>query len=290
VERAAFGRPFAFCCQFHGSLLITFEGTMIGQLPLPLDHEHHPPLVVSYGLGVDSTAMLVGFQQRGIRPDVVIFADTGSEMPETYSYLEIIRPWLETVGFPPVTVVKNARPRSGDASLEDALLRNSVLPALAYGQHQCSLVWKVAVIQKHIRRCYGWSGRQQNWGRGLPYVRMAIGYDAGKRDRVRAGKSHGKDTPGTRNWFPLNEWGLDRQACIDLISSAGLPVPRKSSCWFCPAMRREEVDQLAREHPDLLARALEIEDRAKRRGLTSVKGLGRSWNWRDHIMNARASF
>ena len=42
------------------------------------------PLVVSYGMGVDSTAMLIGMAQRSIRPDLILFADTGGEKPETY--------------------------------------------------------------------------------------------------------------------------------------------------------------------------------------------------------------
>jgi hypothetical protein len=37
------------------------------------------PLVVAYGLGVDSTAMLVEFARRGIRPDLILFADTGGD-------------------------------------------------------------------------------------------------------------------------------------------------------------------------------------------------------------------
>lgn len=41
------------------------------------------PLVVAYGLGVNSTAMLVEFARRGIRPDLILFADTGGEKPET---------------------------------------------------------------------------------------------------------------------------------------------------------------------------------------------------------------
>ena len=47
--------------------------------PLP-----HPdcPLVVAYGLGVDSTAMLIEFVRRGIRPDLILFADTGGEQPQ----------------------------------------------------------------------------------------------------------------------------------------------------------------------------------------------------------------
>lgn len=33
------------------------------------------PLVVAYGMGVDSTALLVGLHQRGLRPDLILFAD-----------------------------------------------------------------------------------------------------------------------------------------------------------------------------------------------------------------------
>jgi len=33
------------------------------------------PLVVAYGLGIDSTAMLVEFAKRDIRPDLILFAD-----------------------------------------------------------------------------------------------------------------------------------------------------------------------------------------------------------------------
>jgi hypothetical protein len=255
----------------------------IPQLSLALGPEKPPPLVVSFGAGVDSTAMLVELHRRGLSPDLIIFADTGSEMPESYAYLDVIDVWLGQVGFPSLTVVKNARPKSGDQSLGDALLRNSVLPALAYGQHQCSLVWKVSVIQKHVRKVFAWSGRSRTWGDGVPHVTMAIGYDAGPRDRTRAGKAHGKDSAGIVNWYPLIEWGLDRAGCVEAIVRAGLPVPRKSSCWFCPAMRREEVDGLALSHPALLAQAILIEDRARARGLTSVRGLGRSWSWREYL-------
>lgn len=75
---------------------------------LPFEVRPHPgcPLVVAYGLGVDSTAMLIEFVQRGIRPDHILFADTGGEKPETYQYMEVIRPYLAGVGFPDVTVVR----------------------------------------------------------------------------------------------------------------------------------------------------------------------------------------
>jgi hypothetical protein len=68
--------------------------------------EGRGPLVVSYGMGVDSTAMLVGMHARGIRPDLILFADTGGEKPETYAYEAVMQRWLASVGFPPITTVK----------------------------------------------------------------------------------------------------------------------------------------------------------------------------------------
>ena len=72
------------------------------------DPRPHPdwPLVVAYGLGVNSTALLVELAARGVRPDLVLFADTGGEKPETYAYLPTMQEYLAGVGFPPVVTVR----------------------------------------------------------------------------------------------------------------------------------------------------------------------------------------
>ena len=46
--------------------------------------------VISYGGGVDSTAMLVGLYQRGVPVDLILFADTGGKLPETCAYLPVM--------------------------------------------------------------------------------------------------------------------------------------------------------------------------------------------------------
>jgi hypothetical protein len=33
-------------------------------------------------------------------------------------------------------------------------------------------------------------------------------------------------------WYPLMDWGHDREACKKIIAGADLPVPVKSSCFF----------------------------------------------------------
>jgi hypothetical protein len=85
------------------------------------------------------------------------------------------------------------------------------------------------------------------------------------------------------NWYPLVEWEWWREECVAAICRHGIPQPGKSSCYFCPAMKRSEVLRLKQEHPELLARALEIERKAQAT-ITSPRGLGGQNNrWADWL-------
>lgn len=57
-----------------------------------------PPVVLAYGIGVDSTALLIELHARGQAPDLVLTADTGNEKPATYAYLDVIGPWMRDRG------------------------------------------------------------------------------------------------------------------------------------------------------------------------------------------------
>ena len=100
------------------------------------------PLVVSFGGGVDSTAMIIGYAERGIVPDAVLFADTGSEHPETYEHVNETIPWLlGLLGFPELTIVRYQpkRPKNGEYStIEEQCLVNRTLPSAAFGMKKCS--------------------------------------------------------------------------------------------------------------------------------------------------------
>ena len=235
------------------------------------------PLVVACGIGVDSIAMLIGLHQHHDRPDLILFADTGDEKPQTYAYLPIINAWLLSVGFPAITVVKNARPLSGDKSLSDSCLRLGTLPALAYGRHQCSLVWKRDPQHKFIKT---WALAIEARAAGLPVI-TCIGYDAGSRDSCRQYKAEGKESPGFINRFPLIEWGWDRERCMNEIAAAGLPVPVKSACFHCPASKKPEIAWLRENVPEQFAKALQMEEAARARGLKTIVGLGRRFSWAD---------
>ena len=82
--------------------------------------------------------------------------------------------------------------------------------------------------------------------------------------------------------YPLIDWGWTREDCVAAIEQEGLPLPGKSSCFFCPSMKRHEIRTLYHNHRDLFDRAIAIEDNAQP-NLISVKGLGRNWSWRDFV-------
>src|SRR5947209_17630236 len=111
------------------------------------------PLAVAYGLGVDSTAMLIEFARRGIRPDLILFADTGGEKPETYQYLGVIRPFLAAAGFPDVITVCYHPVRAAYHTLEAQCLHTGTLPSLAYGGRACSMKYKREPQDRYVR---GW--------------------------------------------------------------------------------------------------------------------------------------
>ena len=238
-----------------------------------------PPVAVAYGGGVDSTAMLIEMQRRGCRPDLILFADTGSEKPETLDAISRVDAWLAVNGFPPIVTVRNPSPIAGDKSLGAECLRKSMLPSLAYGRKGCSIKWKVEPQNRYVR---GWPPAQAAWAAGRRVTKL-IGYDASPADRRRYRDVAERTDQHYHYRYPLIESGIDRTRCEEIIAVAGLaPIP-KSACWFCPASKPAEVDWLARHHPDLAAEAVEMEHRARTRGLRTVKGLGRNWSWTDRL-------
>ena len=91
------------------------------------------PLIISFGGGTNSAAMLIEMQKRGVIPDLILFADTGGELPQTYEFVNIFSDWLVKHNMPAVITVKYAK-----ETLEENCLRQNMLPSLAYGFKGCS--------------------------------------------------------------------------------------------------------------------------------------------------------
>ena len=243
----------------------------MSQLSL-LGVEAKSPIAVAYGMGVDSTALLIGLEQRGIRPDLILFADTGSERQQTYNFEPIMQEWLKRVGFPPIVTVrymaKNFKNWPPYYSLTDNVLTNGTLPGISMGPASCSLKWKQAPQHAYIK---AWQPAIDAWRASLKCVKL-IGFDNSPRDRQRTYSANPKDRHLYEYRTPLQDWGWDREECKRQIEAAGLPVPPKSACFFCLSTKPRELVQYPAY---LLRKIVQIEARAHPR-LRTCEGLWRS--------------
>ena len=230
-------------------------------------------IVVNYGGGTNSTALIIKAIEHGVRPNIVVFADTGSERPETYAYLDVFRHYLARYGMTLDTVRWIRRDGSFTPLHEDCEAKHT-LPSKAFGMAGCTTKWKQQPVDKWLKTHD--SVRQERRLNGWKPIERWIGYDADEPER--ADRMAAKNPqPDWWTWrAPLVEWKMGRAECIETIQHAGLPLPGKSACWMCPSSKPREVLELGRTHPQLLARALQIEASAE---LSAVKGLGRSWSW-----------
>ena len=233
------------------------------------------PIVVAYGGGVNSTAMLCGMKERGIIPALITFADTAGEHPHTYEHVEAISAITQLWWGVPITTVRKLY-QGRHEGLENECRRKNLLPALAYGSKACSMKHKIEPQTKALKE----------WmlANGIKSVLRCIGYDAGEGHRATG--VQGEDLRRGReatNWFPVIEWQWRRVDCIEAIKRHGLPVAHKSACFFCPATKRHEIITLRDTYPDLYQRAIDLESNA-----ITTKGMGLTGGhlkWSDIVSN-----
>lgn len=262
-------------------------------------------MTVAYGGGADSTAVLIGLDQlwRETRdpkwvPRAVTFADTGGEHPHTYDYIvRVLEPWLRTKAFRgapgrPRGVVKVAYStlqRGGGwgtgYTLEQQSLVNQSLPSISMGGHTCSTKYKIDAQQQWFDAAIE-AGSMPPPRKGRKILR-AIGYDATEADRLEGHSTYvAQDEEGTvyKAWYPLIEWGWNRARCLAEAKVALGQAPAKSSCWFCGAMRPNEIVLLAQHYPELLKRALFLENVAIHGRHRPHTGLNRKFHWTDFAL------
>jgi hypothetical protein len=213
--------------------------------------------VISYGGGVQSTALLVLACQRKIQADAALFANVGddSEHPATLEYVRnVATPYAAEHGL----VVHELRRVKRDGSVETLVRRMSrpggrslTIPMRgsdtgAPGPRSCTSDFKIRVIGKWLRR-HGASADNP------ATVMLGISWD----EIQRLGNK--KTEPYERTVYPLIEMRMHREACKRVIESAGLPVPPKSACYFCPFHRPSAWAKMRRDEPVLFYKAAELE-------------------------------
>jgi hypothetical protein len=201
--------------------------------------------LLSYGAGVNSTAMILLMEttcefQAIFHQLHIVFADTGSEHPQTYTFLETMDGYLAQRG-------QRIRRVRAEQTLLEMCHQRKFLPSRM--SRWCTVESKLKPLWDYEKRVFG-----INPNRNELQVTRFIGIDAGESHRIR----HVPQRYAVHR-YPLIEYDLDREACQRLIEKSGLPVPRKSGCYLCPFSARHELAQLSIEHPDLFEAMLQLE-------------------------------
>ena len=195
--------------------------------------------ILSFGGGVNTVALMVILIRDDAPLDGVIFADTGGETPDTYRSVEVAKEYLGKHGVPFTTV--QARPQETD--LYGTAMRRRVIPSVQW--RWCTRDFKVRPIHKYYRKLQR-------------HVNQYMGIAVDEIHRMKDSRE-----PFITNIYPLIDKRLTRSDCVDIIEAAGLPVPQKSGCFFCPFNSSERWRQLLELNPVLFEKAIELEENSK---------------------------
>lgn len=221
---------------------------------------------ISYGGGVQSTAMLVLAVQGRIDFQTALFCNVGdrAEAPETLAYVEqVAAPYCEANGIELVQLRRRwvRGERAGQAEdLWDRLTREGSrslpIPVRmsngAPGTRSCTIDFKIQVMAK-------WH-KQHGATKETP-AHVAIGFSTDEIERTE--RAHSRDYEVVE--YPLLDLRIDRSACAEIIRKAGLPVPSKSSCFFCPFHSPRHWAEMRRDRPEQFWKAVELEQRLNER-------------------------
>ena len=230
--------------------------------------ESSQPHVLNYGMGVDSTAILLRWlnmtdQERGfpLKNLIVLTAQTGDEFESTKDLVEAhIFPLLRKhcIRFVEIakhgpstkdgyTVLQDTRQPyelhiDGDYKLSTQMHERGTIPALS-GPHLCAIKWKGNVIDAWLHdHLLG-----QAFG---PY----LGYSAEETKRAEKCEEYKPLGQGYR--FPLIEWNWSRLDCLEYIRWITGVIWKKSCCQFCPYISKTSAVERYQEEPEAAAFAL----------------------------------
>jgi hypothetical protein len=210
----------------------------------------------SYGGGVQSTAALVLAAQGKIDYPIFLFSNVGddSELPATLAYVRnVAMPYAEEHSIELREL--NKTPKGKERTLYGVLTREDSrsinIPMRmndtgAPGTRSCTSDFKIRRIAAVLKVMGATKDAPAITGLG-------ISLDEFQRARTDSG------IPWQVLEYPLIDMRITRQDCINIISRAGLPVPPKSSCYFCPFHSLTQWRHLKEHEPELFAKSAALE-------------------------------
>lgn len=232
-----------------------------------------PLQVVSYGGGVQSTALLVLAATGYIPHRTFLFANVGddSEHPATLAYVrDVAFDYAAAHGIEihelhriptrgrskgEIETLWGRLMRPGSRSLPIPVRMSNGAP----GTRQCTSDFKIRVVGR-------WLKEHGATADNPAHVAIGISVDEIERANTRIREPYEiVEYPLLTLEHRLAPHGATRNDCKRIIAAAGLPIPGKSACFFCPFHRPAAFADQARTEPELFALSALLEDRLNER-------------------------
>lgn len=195
--------------------------------------------ILSFGGGVNTVALMIVLVDEGFPLDEVVFSDTGGEAPETYDYLETVGTYLKDHCIPFRTVSKRISTRD----LYETCSHRKVIPSVMW--RWCTRDFKVKPIHAYYRSLNA-------------HINQYMGIAFDEIDRMKDSR-----VEYVTNLYPLIDRRMTREHCVEVIEAAGLPIPVKSGCYFCPFNSKGRWEWLLKNHADLFEKSVALEEQSK---------------------------
>lgn len=213
---------------------------------------------VSLSGGKDSSCLLILMIEKGLPIDSVLYADTSMEFPEMENHI---------------------------AKLDDFLFRERGLHITTL-RHPHGFEWLMFDEPKQKPSCLenrarlgippygnGWPGMKVRWCTGqLKTHLLTKEVNRLKREKSAlhfVGIAADEAQRCKKEQYPLVEWGITEAEALKICYDHGFDwgglyeIYHRVSCWCCPLQRVGELRNLRHHHPELWARLLDLDKRAR---------------------------
>ena len=192
--------------------------------------------VLSYGGGINSSALYFYILEKNLPLDCVIFADTGEEHKETYEAVEKMKKLCLSEGIKFMTV------KSHLGNLYDYYFDKKKVMSLM--KRDCTSKFKISPIRKYIRNVYGKKERF------VMYI--GIAYDEATRMRD-------SDVKYITNCYPFCDDKISRNGNLQILKKNDFYAV-KSGCIGCIYNRKKNWIKMIVESPEEFDRHLRLEE------------------------------
>ena len=215
--------------------------------------------ILSFGGGVQSTALAILAAQGKIEVDAFVFCDTGFEKSIVFEFLErFTLPMLKKAGISFYTAKTEhyAGNLNGKTAFGDMLLppffHSDGEAAISRQPAYCSSIWKTSVFKRFCNKTFkaksydvlmGFSTDEKHRASRQTEI-INQDFEVSQNDifgntSIIAKKTKRKSKK-FRCYFPLLDLRLNRSDCVKLVIDTFNAPPPRSSCYFCPNHTQHE--------------------------------------------------